>query len=114
MDCYTKMLVYPALAGLLVFFFSLGYAASLQELSNVCDSQLQHGASSAAPHHRRRRAATATNHNNSVADLWMCPICEPDNCEPWEMFAEGCFQYTWAFRLDNEASFCLSCFVLLW
>uniref|UniRef100_A0A915HJG7 Anoctamin n=1 Tax=Romanomermis culicivorax TaxID=13658 RepID=A0A915HJG7_ROMCU len=120
MDCYTKMLIFPSAVGLLVLLYGLIYASNLQEIDNICKplhttsgGNVAHGASNT--HHRRKRSSTAAaTNNNSVADLWMCPICEPPGCEPWEMYIEGCSQYQWAFRLDNEASILLSSCVILW
>lgn len=91
MDFYLKMLVFPAIAGAMVIFYGLFvYNEEHKELRDICDP------------------------NNAPGNYTMCPICEPPNCDPWLMAAEGCSKYKIEFRLDNEAVLFMSCFTIAW
>uniref|UniRef100_A0A915JJS9 Anoctamin n=1 Tax=Romanomermis culicivorax TaxID=13658 RepID=A0A915JJS9_ROMCU len=94
MDCYTSMLIYPSLAGIVALIIGLAQYWNSDEVKALCE---QHEPS---PNH--------------ISNFWMCPICEPPACEAWLMKHEGCFQYTWSYVIDNSWSLFLSVFIMLW
>lgn len=129
MDVYTTMLIFPSIVGLITFVIGLISAHYNPELDEIClkDNSKSGNHSILSRYSKTTLAHTplntlvqnATNHQptvdpNYVADLVMCPICKPPGCEAWSMIPDGCFQYTWAFRLDNPCSFFLSGFTTLW
>lgn len=90
MDFYTKMLIFPSLVGLIAFLYGMFNVDYNDELEKICD------------------------HDQVPGKYFMCPICQPPNCELWPMAEEGCSKYRWEFRLDNEATIVLSVSTMIW
>uniref|UniRef100_A0A915L4L4 Anoctamin n=1 Tax=Romanomermis culicivorax TaxID=13658 RepID=A0A915L4L4_ROMCU len=91
MDFYTKMLAWPAIFGLLTFFYGLIYTDYYSEdMRHVCDA------------------------NSTPGKYLMCPICQPPDCDPWSMAEDGCLKYKWEYRIDNFGSFMHTCLTTLW
>lgn len=102
MDVYTRMLIFPSIVGLVTFIIGLISTAYNQEVDEIC---------------QKFNPSSSSNGDDAIYEvsvLIMCPICAPPGCEHWGMIPDGCFQYQWAFRLDNPCSFVLSGFTTLW
>lgn len=57
LDFYTKWLSFPAIGGLLSFFYGLGAASTDKIVEDFCDE------------------------NSAPGNFTMCPMCQPPNCE---------------------------------
>lgn len=88
LDFYLKMLIFPAIAGLLAILY--GYLAHDTEIEEICSVHEEPG------------------------NYIMCPVCKPPDCDPWRMADSGCLKYKTEYRLDNEAALFLSCFTIIW
>lgn len=126
MECYTRMLIFPSIVGILMFIIGIITTAHNPEISEICtikhpqeyseeslQNEIESSIDKPALNHHSISMVQAED-ENAVAEYWMCPICKPPNCEAWEMFAEGCHYYTWAYRMDNGCSFVISAFTTLW
>lgn len=111
MDLYVRMLVFPSLFGVVTFIIGMITTISNSEIYEICTKSIA-----------KQQCHPVGNctmdevqvDSLDVADLHMCPICRPPGCGDWQMIPDGCFQYIWAFRLDNPCSFVLSAFTSLW
>lgn len=100
MEWYTTLLIFPSIISFLALVLGIYSAVDEKEIDKICKLDLNENGTTDDP--------------ENVADFWMCPLCEPPDCEPWKMYKEGCFPYKWAFRMDNEVGLILSTVVILW